>query len=124
MPFALNIKQRYELIHHVGRLPSTLSFRFAFDAFQKQVEFTPEEIQKYQIKVNPETYEIECTDPDYVVEYASIPEGVARAMREWSERYDVDEMKNNILVQDALTIFKTVLNPGESITFRKGVAAE
>ena len=122
MAFTLTIKQRYELIHHVGRLPSTLSFRFAFDAFQKLVEFTPEEMQQYQIKVNPETYEIECNNADYVVEYTVFPEGVVKAMREWTERYDVDEMKNNGLVQDALTIFKTILNPSEVIKFRKGNA--
>ncbi len=122
MAFALTIKQSYELIHHVGRLPCTLSFRFAYDAFQKQVEFTPDEIKQFQIKVNPDTFDIECNDTEYTVEYASIPEGVAKAMREWSERYDVDDMKNNPLVQDALAVFKLVLNPSSPIHFRKGNA--
>jgi hypothetical protein len=110
MSIKLTIKERYELLHHVGRIPCTLQLRYSIDALQKQIEFTNEEITSKEIKVDPTTYHISSNDDSYEIELNSIPEGVARSIATWVTKYDVNEMKDNGLVQDALGIFKKVIS--------------
>lgn len=109
MSLKLNIKERYELLHHVGRLPCTLQLRYSIDAFQKMIEFTGEEIKSKDIKIDTTSFQISSNDDTYEIELNSVPEGVARSIADWVKKYDVDEMKDNGLVQDALTVFKKVI---------------
>ena len=105
----LTIKDRYDLRKYAGALPCTLSLRYAIEDFQRQVDFTPDEMTQYAIKVNKDTFEVECNDSSYAVQYESIPEAVAHAMKDYVTHYDVEQTKDNVITQNTIKAFKKVL---------------
>ena len=110
MSIKLSIKDRYDLMKYVHKLPCTLRLRMAIDTFFQQIELTEEENTKYGININPVTYEISSNDDSYVKEYESFPEEVVNSLKEYVNAYDgKEEYKNNKLLQDALVIFKKVI---------------
>ncbi len=110
MSIKLSIKERYDLMKYVHKLPCTLKLRMAIDAFFQQIELTEEENQKYDIKIDPSTYQISTNDDSYVREYESFPEEVVSSLKSYVDAYDgKEEYRNNKMLQDALLTFKKAI---------------
>lgn len=109
MAFTLTIKERYELRHHIGRLPCTLDLRFDFAKMQNLLDFTEDEIVSKEITIDRNTYTIQCNDDSYVVEYDGLPSGVFNAINKFIKKYDIVGVKKNEFVQSALYLFKKVV---------------
>lgn len=105
----LTIKDRYELRKYVGALSCTLALRYSIEEFNRQIEFTPEEMVKYGIKVDEGTFEVTSLDDSYAIEIASIPEAVCRSMKDYVAQYDVEQTKENPIIQKAISAFRKVL---------------
>jgi len=110
MSIKLTIAERFDLLHHVARLPSTIALRFAIDEFQSLVDFDEGEKKEFGIVVDKNTFAIKSNDEDYTKEFTSFPPAVLTSMSVFIVKYDVDEMKNNEFVQDTLTLFKRIVD--------------
>lgn len=109
MSISLTIKDRYELIKYTHKLPCTLRLRQAVDGFFDQIELSEAEKEKYDIKVDPLTYEVSSNDETYEVLYETFPEPVIKAISGFVRDYDNEEGQKSPLVKSALSVFKKVL---------------
>lgn len=109
-PVSLTIRERFELIKYTHRLPSTLKLRLAVDEFFNMLEITDEEATKFQIKVDPATFELSCNDESYVTVFDKLPEDALTAIKNYIYSFDTEENKENPVLQKALVIFKKVTN--------------
>jgi hypothetical protein len=105
----ITLTQRYELARYVRQLPSTIELRFAVDAFLQAVEFKDDEVQKYDIKVNPDTYEMECNDEDTLFDIGEVPAPVLKSMTEYIEALDTEEQADNLLLQKTFDAFRILV---------------
>lgn len=109
MSFNLTISERYELMHHIARLPCTISLRYSIDEFNKLIDFTDDEINSKQITINKTTFDIDSNDSEYVVSYDKFPSGIVDAINKFILQYDIEETKQNSFVQNTLKLFKKVV---------------
>lgn len=105
----LSLQDRYYISMYSRRLQSTLKLRFAIDAFLQQIEFTREETEKYEIGVDPTTFEFRCNDSNYVVDYNEFPIDVVNAIKHYISLYDHEENKDNVLLHKTLEYLKKVI---------------
>lgn len=105
----LTIKDRYELRKYVGALSCTLALRYAIEEFNRQIDFTPDEMVNYGIKVDETTFEVMSSDDSYAIDVTSVPEAVVRSMKDYVNQYDVEQTKENPIIQKAIAAFRKVL---------------
>lgn len=105
----LTLKERYDLRRYSGALICTLSLRYAIDAFQQQLDFTSEEMEQYDIKIDPVTYDFTTNDSDYTVEYSEFPVAVIDSMKSYIKLFDHEATKSNQMLQSTFAIFKKVI---------------
>lgn len=109
--FTLTIKERYELMHYVARLPCTVGLRYAIDDFNKLIDFTEVEIKSKKITIDKSSFELSSNDDSYTItiNVCEFPAGVANAIKTFVAMYDVDQMKDDEHVQQCLALFKKVI---------------
>lgn len=103
---SLTLSERFDLSRYVRRLPSTLKNRFAVEGFLETIEFTPEELTTYAIRVSEPLYALECTDPSVSVTYPQISDTIVNAMKEYIEVLDTEDNKGNQLLHNTFDAFK------------------
>lgn len=109
MAFQLTIKERYDLMHNIARMPCTVALRFAVDEFNSIVDFTEQELREKAITIDKTTYDITSNDDSYEITVDSLPQGVVSAIKVFIKMYDTDDMKTNAMVQDTLKLYKKVI---------------
>ena len=109
MSHKLTLNDRYHISMYSRRLQCTLKLRFAIDAFLQQLDFTKDEIEKYEISVDSTTYEFKYNDASYAVEYESFPVEIVEAINNYISLYDHEQNKENALLTNTLEYFRKVL---------------
>jgi hypothetical protein len=105
----LTLQDRYYISMYSRRLQSTLKLRFAIDAFLQQLEITREETEKYEVGVDPVSYEFKCNNDTYTVEYTDFPSEVIEAINSYISLYDHEQNKDNALLHKTLEYLKKVI---------------
>lgn len=109
MAFQLSIKERYDLMHSIARMPCTVALRFSVDEFNSIVDFTEKELVDKAINIDKHTFEITSNDDAYMITIEKLPSGIVSAMKTFIKMYDTDDMKTNTFVQDTLKLYKKVV---------------
>lgn len=109
MAFQLSIKERYDLMHSIARMPCTVALRFAVDEFNSIVDFTSQELVDKAITIDKTTFDITSNDDAYTITVEALPSGVVSAIKTFIKMYDTDDMKGNAFVQDTLKLYKKVV---------------
>jgi len=109
MATKLTLEDRYYLSMYSRRLPCTLQLRFAIDAFLDQIEITPEELKNHGVKINGETMEFECKNPEVETEYEDFPEPVKSSMRSYIKMLDHDKNNKNVMLAKTFEYFRKIL---------------
>jgi len=105
----LTLAQRYDLSRYVRRLPCKLELRFAVATFTEMLEFTPTEIQTYDIKIEDVTFNLLCNDDSYIKEIGPIPEIIKKEMGIYIDALDTEENKTNGLLLKTFEAFRIIL---------------
>jgi hypothetical protein len=77
----LTVKGRNDVIKYAHNLPSTLGTYFNFDAFLSLFEFTPEEEEKYEIRIEDGEIKCNCPEREFEIDTSAIPEPIMAAIR-------------------------------------------
>ena len=109
MAFQLSVKERYDLMHNIARMPCTVALRFSVDEFNSLIDFTEQELTEQAITIDKMTYEITSRDPGYTITVESLPKGVVSAIKTFIKMYDTPDMAGNAFVQDTLKLYKKVI---------------
>ena len=109
MSKTLTLKDRYYLGMYCRKLPCTILLRLTINDFLKQIEFTSNELEKYNIVVSPDTHQFSCNDDSYVVEYESFAPSVIDAMKLHIKMFDHEKNKESALLQKIIETFKIII---------------
>lgn len=109
MSTKLNLEDRYYLSMYSRKLPCTVHLRFNIDTFLDQIEITSAEAEQYNVTVDLDAGTFTCSDENYTVEYERFPPAVVEAMKHYVKLLDVEDNKNNVMLQKIFTFFKKII---------------
>jgi len=105
----LTLKDRHFISMYSRRLVCTMKLRNVIDKFFAQIEPTPEEFKKFNIVIDPKTFEFSCNDDEYTVEYEEFSPVVLDAMKSYIEMFDAEKAKKNDMLQRTFSYFRKLL---------------
>lgn len=109
MSTKLTLEDRYYISMYSRKLPCTVSLRFTIDQFHQQIEITPDEVEKYNITIDPTNGTFITSDFDYVVEYEKFPTQVVNAMQRYVNLLDQNKNEDNVLLQHIFKYFSKII---------------
>lgn len=105
----LTLKDRHFISMYSRRLISTMKLRNVIDKFFEQIEPTAEEFKRFNITIDPKTFEFSCNDDEYTVEYEEFSPVVLEAMQKYIDMFDQEKAKKNDMLQRTFTYFRKIL---------------
>jgi len=105
----LTLNDRHSIGMYTRRIPCTLAIRGVIDKFFAQIEITPEEFKKYNVKIDPETLEFQCENDEYTVEYKEFPKEILEGMKAYIHMFDHEKAKDNKMLQRSFKYFRKIL---------------
>ena len=105
----LTLEDRHFINMYCRQLTCTLLLRFAIDKFINQIELTPEEIRKFDVKIDITDMRFECNDPEYTVDYEEFPPEVIKAIENYIKYLDNDKNSKNEMLQKSFKYFRKII---------------
>lgn len=105
----LTLEERYYISMYSRKLPCTVSLRFTIDQFHQQIEITPDEVEKFEVSIDPANGKFICNDTAYTVEYEKFPTQVVGAMKRYVNLLNDSKNEDNVLLQNILKYFSKII---------------